>query len=392
MSNNVNVLNDTQVELLKSCVKVARLRKAHKGYRFLGEGELYKKFSKELRILAHPVCITGVNRDFDMAKETEFKYSPVEMTEEEMELLKGELAEDTLGEDDKDKLLSRKAVSKAQVDMFKSEFEMAVSEYNLEVEEMTLLQRVSGTKLLVKFSSNEELCSFSMELPFIDKVLSCRVNGNLYSMAYMPLNLIEYANGTDEVLKLVHPYQFLIKQGLMTSAKKSYSKDFFIGMMKRSQGGLIKAVQANITRTLRNAKEYSWSEVNKTPIMWVDSNKSEVGKFLLENNIQLDLSYAELVSVHGIKGIDIITGSTSAPGKRCKVAKNYYIRKNAGVFEMVRNEKSTEDVFDVANIIKTTIYPCFVKTSAKRDNSATIKDTCDLVMPFTYKKRFTVKE
>ena len=79
MSNNVAVLNDTQVELLKSCVKVARLRKAHKGYRFLGEGELYKKFSKELRILAHPVCITGVNRDFDMAKETEFKYSPVEM-------------------------------------------------------------------------------------------------------------------------------------------------------------------------------------------------------------------------------------------------------------------------------------------------------------------------
>jgi len=96
--------------------------------------------------------------------------------------------------------------------------------------------------------------------------------------------------------------------------------------------------------------------------------------------------------VHGIKGIDIITGSTSAPGKRCKVAKNYYIRKNAGVFEMVRNEKANEDVFDVANIIKTTTYPCFIKTSAKRDNSATIKDTCDLVSPFQYKKRFTVKE
>ena len=58
---------------------------------------------------------------------------------------------------------------------------------------------------------------------------------------------------------------------------------------------------------------------------------------------------------------------------------------------MVKNESSNEEVFDVANVIKSSIYPCFIKTSAKRDNSATIKDTCDLVSTFQYKKRFTVK-
>ena len=392
MSKDIAILNDIQVNLLIDCVKVARLKKSHKGYRFLGEGELYKKFSKELRILANPVCITGVNKDFDMAKATDFEYEPVVMSSDELEALRAELSEEASGTiEEKDKLISKKAVSQSQIDMFKTEFESAVADYNLSVENMTLLQRVSGTKLLVKFSSDEELCSFSMELPFIDKNLWCKVSGNLYSMAYMPLNIMEYYTGTDKILKLVHPYQFLIKQGLLTKAKKPYSKDFFINMMKRSQGGVIKVVQASIARTLRNAKEYSWSETNKTPIMWVDNSKSELGKFLLENNIQLEFNYNELLNAHGMKGIDIITGSTSAPGKRCKVAKNYYIRKNAGVFELVKNEKATEDIFDFSNVIKSTIYPCFTKTSAKRDNSATIKDTNDLLYPSQYKKRFTIK-
>lgn len=388
---NKRILNDEQIALLMDCVKVARLKKSHKGYRFLGEGELYKKFSKELGIIANPVCITGVNRDFDMAKATEFSYEPEVMSFEDYENLKLELSEEsTAAESAEDKLISTKTVSSAQMEMFKSEFESAVAEYNLEVKSMKLLARISGTKLLVKFSSNEEACSFSMELPFIDKNLWCKVSGNLYSMAYMPLNLNEYVLGAENLM-LVHPYQFLIKKGLMSKANKPYDKDFFLGMMKKSQGGIIKAVQVNIARTLRNAKEYSWSEVNKTPIMWVDDSKSELGKFLLENNIQLDFNYNELLGAHGMKGIDIITGSTSAPGKRCKVAKNYYIRKNNGVFELVKNEKATEDIFDFSNVIKSTIYPCFTKTSAKRDNSATIKDTNDLLYPSQYKKRFTIK-
>ena len=85
---NKRILNDEQIALLMDCVKVARLKKSHKGYRFLGEGELYKKFSKELGIIANPVCITGVNKDFDMAKATEFEYTPEVMSFEDYENLK----------------------------------------------------------------------------------------------------------------------------------------------------------------------------------------------------------------------------------------------------------------------------------------------------------------
>lgn len=383
------ILNDKQIELLMGAVEIGRLKKSHKGYRFLGEGEVYKKFDKELMIINKPICITGVSSDYIRAEDSEFVYEPKVMSSEDYEILSGELSSED--SDDVDKIISSREVSEEQIAVFRDEFNAIFEFYKMEVESMKLISRISGTKLLVKFSNETERYSFSIELPFIDKNLWCKVSGNIYSFAYIPLNLEEYVSGCDDVLLLAHPYQFLLKKALLNSVNKPYSYDLFIGLCKRSRGGLIKAVQANIIKTLRNAKEYSWSEKNNTPIMWVDGNKSELGKFMLENNIQLNFNYDALLKAHGLVGIDLLTGSTGAPGKRCKISKNYFVRKNAGVFELVKKDKSVSDIFDICNVVKSTIYPCFTKTSAKRDNSATIKDTYDLVFPSQYKKRFTIK-
>ena len=162
-------------------------------------------------------------------------------------------------------------------------------------------------------------------------------------------------------------------------------------MVRKAKGGTITQLQKNIHNTMINAKEYSWSDANNTPVMWVDSNKSDLGKLLLQNNIQLNLTYSELLTVSGLKGIDLNTGSTSSPGKRCRVAKNYFVDRNNGDFILRKNPKATDEIFDIINSIKPAIYPCFSKTSAKRDNTATIKDTFNLVAPAGYTKRFTIK-
>jgi len=66
--------------------------------------------------------------------------------------------------------------------------------------------------------------------------------------------------------------------------------------------------------------------------MWLDNYKSDLGKGLLANNIQLGLSYLDLLNSKGLKGVDLNTGSTSAPGKRVRVAKNYFIERKDGEF------------------------------------------------------------
>lgn len=77
-------------------------------------------------------------------------------------------------------------------------------------------------------------------------------------------------------------------------------------------------------------------------------------------------------------------------GKRVRVAKNYFIERKDGEFTLVRKSSADNEVFDITNDMKGELYPCFIKTSAKRDNTATIKDTYNLVNPSGYTKRFKI--
>lgn len=377
-------LNATQIELLVKAVMTKKLKGGNKGNRFVSESEIYKLFNKELHILEKPINVVGVESDFIEASKVSLKVKPNFCTEKELELLTTQ--EGFL--EVSDELLSEKDIDDKQLSIYKKVFDEAFTVYGASVVSGKLIARRSGTKLLMKMELNNYF--FEIELPFIDRELFCKVSGNLYSFAYMPLNLDDFIAGTSPVLKLAHPYQFLIQQAVKSVGTKTYSSDIFNFMVRKAKGGTIRQLQDNIHKTLINAKEYSWSDKNNCPVMWLDSNKSDLGKGLLANNIQLGLSYLDLLNSKGLKGVDLNTGSTSAPGKRVRVAKNYFIERKDGEFTLVRKSSADNEVFDITNDMKGELYPCFIKTSAKRDNTATIKDTYNLVNPSGYTKRFKI--
>ena len=387
-------LNEKEINLLIGAVTTGRFKGAKKGNRFVSEADVYKSFSKELRILEKPINITGVEKDFIKAFETKLSIDTPLMDEETLEVLYNEEPASEMFDEE----LKRQSVPTDKVAIYKKIFDRAFESYGATAHSMDVISRKSGTKLAVNM-----ICDgykFVIEFPFINDKMECKIKSqnsdgtmkeNLYSFAYMPINLDKYISGKDTELKLTHPYQFLVISALKSVGSKLYSPEIFRAMVRKAKGGTISQLQKNIHNTMINAKKYSWSDANNTPVMWVDSNKSDLGKLLLQNNIQLNLTYSELLTVSGLKGIDLNTGSTSSPGKRCRVAKNYFVDRNNGDFILRKNPKATDEIFDIINSIKPAIYPCFSKTSAKRDNTATIKDTFNLVAPAGYTKRFTVK-
>ena len=287
-----------------------------------------------------------------------------------------------------DNVLSEKEIKEEILSLYKNDLESVLLMYGVKVVKGKIVSRRSGLKLNVKFEHSVGF--FEIELPLIDKELFCTLNNSLYSFAYIPINLNDFIDGKTDELKLAHPYRFVLSEAIKSVGDKIYSSDVFTAMVRKAKGGTIKTLQDNIRKTMNNVKEYSWSERDNCPVMWLDNYKSDLGKELLANNIQLGFSYQELLSALGIRGVDLNTGSTSAPGKRCKVAKNWYIKRGNGTFTLVRKETATNSCFDITNSLKGELYPCFIKTSAKRDNTATIKDTYNLVKPSGYVRKFKV--
>ena len=83
-------LNEKEINLLIGAVTTGRFKGAKKGNRFVSEADVYKSFSKELRILEKPINITGVEKDFIKAFETKLFIDTPLMDEETLEVLYNE--------------------------------------------------------------------------------------------------------------------------------------------------------------------------------------------------------------------------------------------------------------------------------------------------------------
>ena len=150
-----------------------------------------------------------------------------------------------------------------------------------------------------------------------------------------------------------------------------------------------KAIQNRLNLALRSSKENYNDSIEDTPIIWLDKSKSKTSIEMHKKNIFINLDCNTINLYRRVKGIDLFTGSTSTPAIRCKIASNFdiVVENNKIILKKVRNLGYE---FDYISDFKKYNIGMF-KTSSKRDNCSTIKDTYSLVNPIGYVKRVKVK-
>ena len=252
-------------------------------------------------------------------------------------------------------------------------------------------------RLIVKFL-HRGVKVWCLETPRINDKGFFSFEGTLYSYQYKVKNLKEYLLGKDDQLELLHPYQTLCYDLLKVYTDKDgvdhmYKEEYFENSIQyiRADGTLNK-FNKGLRKLLRNSKEYIWEDKKLSPIIWIDRDKSAVSQYSFANMIMLDYQYESMVDNGLIKGLDLLTGSTSMPGKRVKVAANFEIKvdaENTKVF--VKKVRDLGEEADYVCVDKLA-YPCFALTSSKRQNSATMKDSNSLTVPFKgLKRKFSIK-
>lgn len=238
--------------------------------------------------------------------------------------------------------------------------------------------------------------AWRLELPKINPKGYFQQNGEDYFFMLIPANLEDYATGKDDLLELVHPYSYIVNKLIEVYV------DFETGLPVMLRGdvfdkrveftdrhGRQQNFQKKLNDILSNRKENYWDERTDSPIVWVDKNLSAFAKTMYEENIAIFASYELLTKVGVIKGLDLLTGSTSTPAKRVKVAQGYKI---ANINNKLLVVPKSDDVTMIESIYTDykLMYPGTLKTSAKRDNSCTIRSSYSLTKPQSYVKRVTV--
>lgn len=395
------MLNKKQVELLAGLLRTKKMYwDYNKAFTNTGKKEVWKNFSENVHL---PIYLPEeshfsvifdkafnyqIKREFSLEEKLKLQSSEVH----NLEVIKN-ASKIKIEEEEEMIEFSSKEITGEKFEIYSSIFNSVMSQYSCVVSKLFLVLKVNvaGTRkdkfLDIEFNYRNRK-TFQVAVPLIGaRDLFCTFNNHLYSFAYSPKNLEEYLSGEDDKLELLHPYSFLMLEALHTSKTSMYSTDFFetivMGTKKR-----MRFLERKVEKVLLNAKDNPWDDRNVTPIMWIDPERSEIGKLMLANNIQLNLSFEALQNCIGVKGFDINTGSTSQPGKRCRIAANYKIvRTEDGRFFLEKVINGSE-IFDHINTLKKMIYPAFLKTSGKRDNTSTIKDTYSLVNPSNYQKKF----
>ena len=236
---------------------------------------------------------------------------------------------------------------------------------------------------------------WQLEVPYIRDNGFFSYKGNNYCFQYKPKNLSKYLLGTDDTLELFHPFQTLSYEILKVYTDKDnrdvmYKKEYFDDKVKFAHGKTIIYLQNKIDKFLRNAKEYVWEEKKLSPVVWLETGKSKITEYSFASTILTDLSYDTIVENGLIRGLDLLTGSTSLPGRRVKVSANFEITRENGkvIVKKVRNLGEKADFVCIDKLS----YPSFELTSSKRQNSATMKDSNSLVHEFAgLPRRFSVK-
>lgn len=237
--------------------------------------------------------------------------------------------------------------------------------------------------------------AWRLELPAINPQGRFIKNNSEYIFMFMPKNLENYSKGVDDYLELSHPFEYISEKLLEvyvdpeTGLPQYLAQDFFDKRVEyTNKNGRIKKFQDKLNRILMNAKEHYWDERDDSPIVWIDKNSSTLAKSMFENNVAIFAKYDMLVENGLIKGLDLLTGSTSTPAKRCKIANGWemkYINQKLVV-------APKENISELSNYLTDYKFsnPGTFRTSSKRDNSCTVRSTYNLVNPQTYNKRVKI--
>lgn len=280
---------------------------------------------------------------------------------------------------------------------FKPFFDRVFKAYGSEVIAMKFVYRANEnyaeTTLRVVFN-HKNTKIWNLEFPFINKDMFFISNDNMYAFMYTIENLDKIISGKEKTLKFEHPYTWLSKQVLKAYTEDGvlnlYSQDIFDRIVNSTRNENVYKFQTKIAKALKNSKDNPWEESQTTPIVWFDKTSSAVSKFSFTRNVLIDSCYADLVRIGLIQGLDLLTGSTSTPAKRVKPASCWDIVRHGSELKLERIKDSTTVIEDYAGEFKCS-FPAFVKTSAKRDNSCTIKDTVDFITPQVYERKFRIK-
>lgn len=297
------------------------------------------------------------------------------------------------------KEVSCKELSPAVFSDFEPMFEDYFGMYGSHVMKISIVTKANTVgdivkELRVTFAHKEQKV-YSLDFPYINKDGFFEINSNVYSFANVLVNIKELIAGDTTEPEILHPYSWLSLQLLKAydeeGESKFYSQDIFDNIIFRGTFKEYNAtLQRKLAKLLNNSKNNPWDESITTPIMWYDSQLSSVAKELLSHNVLIDSCYKELAELGLIKGLDLLSGSTSTPAKRVIPAHNYELQRIGSKIKLVKVRNSNDIVGDYAGNYKT-CYPAFVKTSAKRDNTSTIKDTVNLVNPQRYIRKFIIK-
>lgn len=246
------------------------------------------------------------------------------------------------------------------------------------------------------------ICSFShknqylyeIQFPFIDKDFIIRNTNSSYIFNLQPKNLTNYLIGIDKELEFFHPYEYLCRKALEfkynieTGESILIAPQYFEIAVERDIPNT-KGFQKRIDLALRSAKENYNDDVEATPIIWLDKSKSSTSIEMNKKTVLINLDCDTIHKFRRVKGIDLFTGSTSTPAIRCKIASNFDIVKD-GLKLVLRKVRDFGPEFDYVSDFKKYNIGMF-KTSSKRDNCSTIKDTYSLVNPVGYVKRVKIK-
>lgn len=295
------------------------------------------------------------------------------------------------------KEISIKTISKKLFDSYSQFFNKVFAPYGSVVSKIQIVEKANAeyneSSLRVIFT-HKNVKIWSLDYPFINKDGFFNSGNNIYAFMFTIENMKEIISGETKELKLEHPYVWLSKQLLkaysLDGEEVLYTEDIFDKIINGSRRENNYKLQLKLVSALRNAKDNPWEEKNATPVVWFDKHSSSISKFSFTRNILIDSCYTDLVKIGLIEGLDLLTGSTSTPAKRVKPASCWDIVRHGADLVLERVKDHTSVIEDYAGEFKCS-FPAFVKTSAKRDNSCTIKDTVNFTNPQTYQRKFIIK-
>ena len=295
------------------------------------------------------------------------------------------------------KEVKKKELSKETTEDYAEFFDRVLASYGSRVHKIYIITKANKeyteNNLRVVFVHNNNKI-WSLDYPFVDKDCFFSSNDNMYAFMFTIGNLEDVIAGNTDTLELLHPYTWLTKQLLkaytIDGEEILYTQEFFNKIIYGIRNENCYKFQMKLMGILRNAKENPWEQTKATPVVWFDKHSSAISKFSFTRNILIDSCYADLVKLGLIKGLDLLTGSTSTPAKRVKPASCWDIVRHGSELKLEKVKDSTSIIEDYAGEFKCS-FPAFVKTSAKRDNSCTIKDTVDFIEPQQYQRKFILK-